>query len=114
MIPRRRLAEAMRDLFSAVVSPGTVSAVFDSGAGRFSGFAGHVGASAAETAVKNAAENGFRVDGRLCRVHVVFTEFLSFFRLGESRGYDRHRGFPLPAPAGKGNLRQDSTAADER
>ncbi len=57
-----------------------------SGAERFSGFAGHVGASAAKAAVKLAAETGGRVAGRLRRVHVVCTELLSFFRLGESRG----------------------------
>ncbi len=86
MIPRRRLAGTMRDLFGASLSPGTVSALLDSGAGKFSGFAGHVGAAAARAAVKHTAETGVRVDGKLRWIHVVCTELLSFFRLGESRG----------------------------
>ncbi len=86
MIPRRRLAWLMRDLFGVVVSPGTVSALLDSGAERFSGFAEHVGAAAARAAVKHMDETGVRVDGRLRQFHVMCTELLSFFRLGESRG----------------------------
>ncbi len=86
MIPRRRLAGTMRDLFGASLSPGTVSALLDSGAGRFSDFAEHVGAAAARAAVKHTAETGVRVDGKLRWIHVVCTELLSFFRLGESRG----------------------------
>ncbi len=86
MIPRRRLAGTMRDLFGASLSPGTVSALLDSGAGKFSGFAGHVGAAAARAAVKHMDETGVRVDGKLRWIHVVCTELLSFFRLGESRG----------------------------
>ncbi len=86
MIPRRRPVGTMRDLFGASLSPGTVSALLDSGAGRFSDFAGHVGAAAARAAVKHTAETGVRVDGKLRWIHVVCTELLSFFRLGESRG----------------------------
>ncbi len=86
MMPRLRLAGLMRDLFGASLSPGTVSSLLDSGAGRFSGFAGHVGASAAKAAVKHMDKTGGRVDGRLRWVHVVCTELLSFFRLGENRG----------------------------
>ncbi len=86
MIPRRRIVAVLADRFGRTLSQGTVSALLDRGAARFSGFAGQVRAAAAQAAVKHRDETGVRVHGRLKWVHVTCTKQISHFRLGESRG----------------------------
>ncbi len=85
-IPRRRIVAVLADRFGVTRPQGTVSALLDRGADRFSGVAGQVRDAAAPAAVKPKDETGVRVHGRWKWIPVTGTKRIRPFRLGEGRG----------------------------
>ena len=86
MLPRKRLAEMMGDVFKVAISQGAVSAIVRRGGKAWAPFADRVRDAIARAQVKHLDETGARVEGRLKWLHVACTELLCHFRLGESRG----------------------------
>ncbi len=86
MLPRKRLAEMMGDVFKVAISQGAVSAIVRRGGKAWAPFADRVRDAIARAPVKHMDETGARVEGRLKWLHVACTELLCHFRLGESRG----------------------------
>ena len=84
MLPRKRLAEMMGEVFGASLSQGAVSAILRRGGEACASFAERVRDLVAHAPVKHMDETGVRVEGRLRWLHVACTGLLCHFRLGES------------------------------
>ena len=86
MLPRKRLAEMMGDVFKVAIPQGAVSVIVRRGGKAWAPFADRVRDAIARAQVKHMDETGARVEGRLKWLNVACTELLCHFRLDESRG----------------------------
>ena len=87
-IPEKRLAQLILDTYGIKISAATLARLIAKKAKAMNPFAEAVKdqLSGEQTAVKHLDETGLRVAGKTRWVHVLCSIFLSYFRLGASRG----------------------------
>ena len=87
-IPEKRLAQLILDTCGIKISAATLARQIAKKAKEMNPFAEAVNdqLSGEQTAVKHLDETGLRVTGKTRWVHVLCSIFLSYFRLGASRG----------------------------
>lgn len=90
LLPEKRLAELMADLFGVNLATATVAAMSQACAARFEDFAATVRDHVAAAAVKHLDETGFRVGGRTQWLHIASTVLLTFYRISPKRGSLAH------------------------
>jgi transposase len=86
LLPEKRLAELMADLFGVRLVPATIAAMSRNCARRFQGFADAVRDGVAAARVKHMDETGFRIGGMTQWLHVAATVLLTFYRTSPKRG----------------------------
>ncbi len=86
LLPEKRLAELMADLFGVPLVGATLARISQDCAQRFQGFAEAVRARVAAAPVKHLDETGFRIAGRTQWLHVAATQGLTFYRVAPRRG----------------------------
>jgi len=86
LLPEKRLAEAMADLFGVNLVTATIAAMSRSCADRFAGFADALRALVAVAAVKHLDETGFRIGGKTQWLHIASTLWLTVYRIAAKRG----------------------------
>ena len=86
LLPEKRLAELMADLFGVNLVTATVAAMSQTCAARFEGFAATVRDHVAAAAVKHLDETGFRIGGKTQWLHIASTILLTFYRISPKRG----------------------------
>jgi transposase len=85
-LPEDRLAELMKDLFGAEVSPASIARMGQNSATSLRGVVDVIRELVKSAAVKHMDETGFRVGGRGQWLHVASTAQLTFYRVSERRG----------------------------
>lgn len=86
LLPFARTSEAMRDLFTCSISPGTLHTTRHVAAAKLVGVEEQIKRAITESAVIGADETGLRVAGKSHWVHVARTDHLTHY------GYDARRG----------------------
>ena len=86
LLPEKRLALLMADLFGVRLSTATIGAMSRSCAARFGVFAAMLRDRVAAAAVKHMDETGFRIGGRTQWLHIACTLWLTFYRVSPKRG----------------------------
>ena len=86
LLPERRLAALMGDLFGVGLAGATIARISRDAARRFRGFADTVRDRVAAAPVKHLDETGFRIGGKTQWLHVACTLFLTFYRISAKRG----------------------------
>jgi len=86
LLPEKRLAELMADLFGVNLVTATIAAMSQTCAARFEGFAATVREHVAAAAVKHLDETGFRIGGKTQWLHIASTILLTFYRISPKRG----------------------------
>ena len=86
LLPEKRLAELMADLFGVNLATATIARISQDGAGRFQGFADAVRDHVAAAPVKHMDETGFRIGGKTQWLHIASTILLTFYRISPKRG----------------------------
>jgi transposase len=86
LLPEKRLAELMADLFGVRLVSATVARISQDCARRFQGFAAAVRARVAAAPVKHLDETGFRIGARTQWLHIAATLRLTFYRVSAKRG----------------------------
>jgi transposase len=86
LLPEKRLAALMADLFNVRLSCATIGRISQDAARRFQGFAEAVCNLIIGTAVKHLDETGFRIGGRTQWLHIACTTLLTFYRVAAKRG----------------------------
>lgn len=86
LLPEKRLAEMMADLFGVALVPATIARMSRLCAERFMGFADAVRDQVAAAPVKHMDETGFRIGGRTQWLHIASTLLLTFYRISPRRG----------------------------
>jgi transposase len=86
LLPEKRLAELMADLFGVNLVTSTIAGMSQTCAARFAGFAVAVRDHVAAAAVKHLDETGFRIGGRTQWLHIASTILLTFYRISPKRG----------------------------
>jgi transposase len=86
LLPEKRLAELMADLFGVRLVSATIARISQDCARRFQGFAGAVRERVAAAPVKHLDETGFRIGGRTQWRHIAATVWLTFYRVSAKRG----------------------------
>jgi transposase len=86
LLPEKRLAELMADLFGVHLVTATIAAMSQNCAARFTGFAAAVRDHVAAAAVKHLDETGFRIAGKTQWLHIASTVLLTFYRVSPKRG----------------------------
>jgi len=86
MLPEKRLAELLADLFGVQLVTATIAAMSQTCAARFAGFATVVRDQVAAAAVKHLDETGFRIGGKTRWLHIASTMLLTFYRISPKRG----------------------------
>jgi transposase len=86
MLPEKRLAELMADLFGVRLSTATIAAMGRACAVRFQGFVTAVRDLVAAAAVKHLDETGLRIGGKTQWLHIASTILLTFYRVSPKRG----------------------------
>jgi transposase len=86
MLPEKRLAALMADLFSVQLTTATIAAMSRNCATRFTRFATALSARIAAAAVKHLDETGFRIGGKTQWLHIAATVWLTFYRISPKRG----------------------------
>ena len=86
LLPEKRLAALMVDLFSVGLATATIARISRDAARRFQGFAGTVRDRVVAAPVKHLDETGFRIGGKTQWLHVACTMFLTFYRVSAKRG----------------------------
>jgi transposase len=86
LLPEKRLAEAMADLFGVTLVTATIARISQGAAQRFQGFADAVRDHVAAAPLKHLDETGFRVGGKTQWLHVASTVLLTFYRISPKRG----------------------------
>ena len=86
LLPEKRLAELMADLFGVTLVTATIARISQDCARRFQGFAEAVRDRVAAAPVKHMDETGFRIGGKTQWLHVASTLLLSFYRVSQKRG----------------------------
>jgi transposase len=86
LLPEKRLAELMADLFGVTLVTATIARMSRSCAERFQGFATAVRDHVAGAPVKHLDETGFRIGGKTQWLHIASTILLTFYRISPKRG----------------------------
>ena len=86
LLPEKRLAELMADLFGVNLATATIARISQDGARRFQGFADAVRDHVAAAPVKHMDETGFRIGGKTQWLHIASTILLTFYRISPKRG----------------------------
>ncbi len=86
LLPERRLAELMADLFGVNLVTATIASMSQSCAARFQGFVAAVRDHVAAAPVKHLDETGFRIGGKTQWLHIASTILLTFYRISPKRG----------------------------
>jgi len=86
LLPEKRLAALMADLFGVTLATATIARISQSCAARFQGFAATVRDHVAAAPVKHLDETGFRIGGKTQWLHVACTLLLTFYRVSAKRG----------------------------
>lgn len=86
LLPEKRLAALMTDLFSVRLATATIGRISRECAQRFQGFAEIVRESVVAAPVKHLDETGFRIGGKTQWLHVACTFLLTFYRVSAKRG----------------------------
>ena len=86
LLPEKRLAEAMANLFGVHLVTATIARISQDCAQRFQGFADAVRDHVAAAPVKHMDETGFRIGGKTQWLHIASTIWLTFYRVSPKRG----------------------------
>jgi transposase len=86
LLPEKRLAELMADLFGVHLATATIASMSQSCAARFERFAIAVRDHVAAAPVKHLDETGFRTGGKTQWLHIASTILLTFYRISPKRG----------------------------
>ena len=86
LLPEKRLAMLMADLFGVTLVAATIARIGRDGAGRYADFAEAVRGLVAAAAVKHMDETGFRIGGKTQWLHIASTILLTFYRISPKRG----------------------------
>jgi transposase len=86
LLPEKRLARLMADLFGVTLVAATIARISRDGATRYAGFVDIVRALIAAAAVKHLDETGFRIGGKTQWLHIASTLWLTFYRVSPKRG----------------------------
>ena len=86
LLPEKRLAALMADLFGVHLVTATIAGMSRSCAARFQGFAAAVRDHVAAAPVKHMDETGFRIGGKTQWLHIASTIWLTFYRVSPKRG----------------------------
>jgi len=86
LLPEKRLAELMADLFGVTLATATMASMSQACAARFQGFAVAVRDHVAAAQVKHLDETGFRIGGKTQWLHIASTILLTFYRISSKRG----------------------------
>jgi transposase len=86
LLPEKRLATLMVDLFGVALVTATIARISQDCAERFQGFAAAVRDRVAAAPVKHLDETGFRIGGKTQWLHVASTVLLTFYRVSARRG----------------------------
>ncbi len=86
LLPEKRLAELMADLFGVNLVTATIASMSRTCAARFQGFAAAVRDHVAAAPVKHLDETGFRIGGTTQWLHIASTILLTFYRISPKRG----------------------------
>ena len=86
LLPEKRLAELMADLFGVKVAAATIARMSRTCAERVGNFIETVRDLVAGAPVKHMDETGFRIGGKTQWLHVASTAFLTFYRVCAKRG----------------------------
>ena len=86
LLPEKRLAALMADLFGVSLVTATIARISRDGAERFRGFADAVRDHVAAAPVKHLDETGFRIGGKTQWLHIASTILLTFYRVSPKRG----------------------------
>jgi transposase len=86
LLPERRLAALMADLFGVNLARSTLANISRDFAARFAGFVKSVRDHVATAPVKHMDETGFRIGGKLQWLHIASTLWATFYRTSPKRG----------------------------
>ncbi len=86
LLPEKRLAALMADLFSVHLVTATIAGMSRACATRFQGFATTVRDHVVAAPVKHMDETGFRIGGKTQWLHIASTIWLTFYRTSPKRG----------------------------
>jgi transposase len=86
LLPEKRLARLMADLFGVRLVPATIARISQDCAERFQGFADTLRDHVAAAPVKHMDETGFRIGGKTQWLHIASTVWLTFYRTAAKRG----------------------------
>jgi transposase len=86
LLPEKRLAELMADLFGVKLVTATIARISQDCAQRFQGFADAVRDGVAAAPVKHMDETGFRIGGKTQWLHIASTILLTSYRVSPKRG----------------------------
>src|SRR3954468_10853034 len=86
LLPEKRLAMLMGDLFGVTVVAATIARISRDCAGRYAGFADAVRDQVAAAMLKHMDETGFRIGGRTQWLHIASTLLLTLYRVSPKRG----------------------------
>jgi transposase len=78
LLPEKRLARLMADLFGVRLVPATIARISQECAQRFQGFAEALRDQVAAAPVKHMDETGFRISGKTQWLHIASTVWLTF------------------------------------
>ena len=86
LLPEKRLAALMADLFGVRLATATIAAMSRTCAARFQGFVAAVRDHVAAAPVKHLDETGFRIGGKTQWLHIASTIWMTFYRTSPKRG----------------------------
>jgi transposase len=86
LLPEKRLAALMADLFGVKLATATIGRISQGCASRLRGFADTVRDHVAAAPVKHMDETGFRIGGKTQWLHIASTIWLTFYRTSAKRG----------------------------
>lgn len=86
LLPEKRLAALMADLFGVRLVTATIAAMSHNCAVRLQDFAAAVRDHVAAAPVKHLDETGFRIGGKTWWLHIAATMLLTFYRVSPKRG----------------------------
>jgi len=86
LVPEKRLAMLMADLFSVNLTTATIARISQDYAARCQAFVDTVREQVTKAPVKHMDETGFRVGGKTQWLHIASTILLTFYRVSSKRG----------------------------
>ena len=86
LLPEKRLAALMADLFGVRLVTATIAGMSRSCAARLQDFVTAVRDCVATAPVKHLDETGFRIGGKTQWLHIASTVLLTFYRISQKRG----------------------------